>query len=229
MATHTKLDIALIRSLQQMGRDDYVKHMGGGYEQTVQWGKYKVEISYEGNDTRLVIWTPDDKPCITGVIAKEDNVAVIATAMYSPSCTIDGNMKRGEGTREIFKDILRMLKVKGAVSVQLTDKSSVMCEGKEIELGPFYFLKHGQTWYEKYFGFKPSAKYRDMYEKVKENRLKLLEIERLKEAPCTDFTEEMVRELFRYITFDFFDKIVWERSLSTLLSEGSSHPRQEGL
>jgi hypothetical protein len=220
------LDVGLIRSLQQMGRDDYVKHMGGGYEEAVQWGKYKVEISYAGNDTRLVIWTPDDKPCITGLIANEDKVAVIATANYSPSCTIDGNMKRGEGTREMFKDILKMLKVKGAVSVQLADKSSVMCEGKEIELGPFYFLKHGQTWYEKYFGFKPSEKYRVKYEKVKENRLKLLEIERLKEAPCTDFTEEMVRELFRHITFDFFDRIVWERSLSTLLSEGSLYPRQ---
>jgi hypothetical protein len=213
MATHTKLDIALIRSLQQMGRDDWVKHMGGGYEQTVQWGKYKVEISYEGNDTRLVIWTPDDKPCITGLIAKEDNVAVIATTNYSPLCTIDGNMKRGEGTREMFKDILKMLKVKGAVSVQLTDRSSVMCEGKKIRLGRMYFLKHGQTWYEKYFGFKPSEKYRVKYEKVKENRLKLLEIERLKQTKCVDFTEDMVDNLFRHIGFDFFGDIVWERTL----------------
>jgi hypothetical protein len=213
MATHTKIDIALIRSLQRMGRDDYVKHMGGGYEQTVQWGKYKVEISYEGNDTRLVIWTPNDKPCITGVIAKEDKVAVIATANYSPTCTIDGNMKRGEGTREMFKDILKMLKVKGAVSVQLMDNSTIDCEGTEIALGPFYFLKHGQTWYEKYFGFKPTEKYRVKYEKVKENRLKLLEIERLKQTKCVDFTEDMVGELFRHIGFDFFDKIVWERTL----------------
>jgi hypothetical protein len=196
-----------------MGRDDYVKHMGGGYEQTVQWGKYKVEISYEGNDTRLVIWTPNDKPCITGVIAKEDKVAVIATANYSPTCTIDGNMKRGEGTREMFKDILKMLKVKGAVSVQLMDNSTIDCEGTEIALGPFYFLKHGQTWYEKYFGFKPTEKYIVKYEKVKENRLKLLEIERLKQTKCVDFTEDMVGELFRHIGFDFFDKIVWERTL----------------
>ena len=207
------LDIALIRSLQRMGRDDYVKHMGGGYEQTVQWGKYKVEISYEGNDTRLVIWTPNDKPCITGVIAKEDKVAVIATANYSPACTIDGNMKRGEGTREMFKDILKMLKVKSAVSVQLMDNSTIDCEGNEIHLGSMYFLKHGQTWYEKYFGFKPTEKYRKEYEKVKENRLKMLEIERLKSAPCTYFTDEMIRELFRHIGFDFFDKIVWERTL----------------
>lgn len=207
------LDVGLIRSLQQMGRDDYVKHMGGGYEEAVQWGKYKVEISYQGNETRLVIWTPDDKPCITGLIANEDKVAVIATAKYSPLCTIDGNMKRGEDTREMFKDILKMLKVKGAVSVQLMDNSTIDCEGTEIALGPFYFLKHGRTWYEKYFGFKPSEKYRVKYEKVKENRLKLLEIERLKQTKCVNFTEDMVDELFRHIGFDFFDRIVWERTL----------------
>jgi hypothetical protein len=209
MASYMWLDVGLIRSLQQMRRDDYVKHMGGGYEEAVQWGKYKVEISYQGNETRLVIWTPDDKPCITGLIANEDKVAVIATAKYSPLCTIDGNMKR----REMFKDILKMLKVKGAVSVQLMDNSTIDCEGTEIALGPFYFLKHGQTWYEKYIGFKPTEKYRVKYEKVKENRLKLLEIERLKQTKCVDFTEDMVGELFRHIGFDFFDKIVWERTL----------------
>ena len=58
-------------------------------------------------------------------------------------------MKRGSETRDMMNFAFQLMKDNGATKVQLTDKSTVLCNGKTIKLGFMYFFKYGKTWYEK--------------------------------------------------------------------------------
>lgn len=203
---------SMINSLRNLGRHDMIRrYFGGGYNEAILIDKYKVEFQENNNDSRLFIWTKD-RPCIIAVISKADESAVIDSIEYNPDCTID-TMKKGEGTREMVNFTLDLLKKNGAKIVSLTDKSSIKCGTTDTRLGPMYFLKHGVTWYERYFGFKPEEKYSSKYQLMKKRREEMLDIDVLQSQPCEFFTNETIDEIFEYIGFVFFFTMNWVKKL----------------
>ena len=200
----------MVNSLKLMGRtDQWSRYMtGGGYTDAMEIENYNVEIQEDDRDIRMFLWNRK-RPCVTMVIDKEDKVAVIDTIEYNPECTVDGRMQRGEGTRDMITFALKLLKNSGATTVQLTDKSSVVCEGEKIRLGLMYFFKYGQTWYEKYFGFQPEAKYAERYNRAKEIQKTL----GLETKPCTYFTNDVLDDLLAETKLVFLSNIVWEKDL----------------
>ncbi len=199
----------MIQSLQALGKREQLRRYvckGGGYEDAIQYDKYKVEFFNDERDMRFILWNPN-RPCVVAVIDKRDKLAVIDDVEYSPTCSVDGRMKKGEGTREMLKFVFRLLKEHGAVTVQLSDKSTVVCNGVKVRLGLMYFFKYGETWYEHHFGFKPAETYREKYEQMKRKRPDL------SAKPCDYFTDDVIDELVNSIGFGFFYNISWEKSL----------------
>jgi hypothetical protein len=185
---------------------------GGGETETRIIDGYKVEITNTDEEIRFLIKS-QRVHCIRMSIYKDDKVASFLTAMYDAGCTIDGNMVRGEGTRKMIQIGLDLLKEHGATSVAMTDTSNIPCEGKDINLGAMYFLKYGMTWYEKYFGFKPAERHRESYEKTKEMRKNYLDTEKLKDLPCSRFTDAFISDKFAHIEFTNFYIIEWIKPL----------------
>jgi hypothetical protein len=184
---------------------------GGGGE---LMGKYIVEIVDEG-EYEMIFILSSKRPCIAIDHDKSNNyAAVLNTVHYDQSCTVDGKMKRGSGTKEMVNFALDLLKKRGVKKVQLTDKSKIDCNGTEVDLKLMHFFKYGETWYEKNFGFKPEAKYQTKYEEVKKRRLEKLDVELLKNAPCDEFTDDLLDDILVPKTkFSFHGNIVWEKIL----------------
>jgi hypothetical protein len=189
--------------------DDWSRYStGGAYTDAIQIGDYKVETQEDGDDVRILLWNPN-RPCIAMVVNKEDKVASIDLIEYSPECTVSGRMKRGDGTREMIAFALDLLRQRGAHTVQLMDNSSVVCNGVKVRIGLMYFFKYGQTWYEKYFGFKPDSAHADRYARAKTIQKTL----GLSETPCDSFTDEVLDDLVLQTKLVFFPRIVWEKQL----------------
>ena len=202
---YPKIDIIVQRSFRDLGKDDlWRRYTGGSYEESETIGEYKVDFDYQENgDVQFIIWNPDT-PCVT--IYVHGSEAMLNFLDYSPRCTIDGKMKRGEGTRKMVESAFEIAKKLGATTVQLVDQSTIQCEtGEKVKLGPYSFFKTGKTWYEKHFGFYPTAEFRDEYELAKELRKPL-------DIPCAKFDRKTMNELLRSVGLDFFG-IVWEVSL----------------
>ena len=207
--SESKYHSSLKNSLIRIGRlEEWGRFNGGGFKESVIIGEYRVEIQKEKKDLRMFIWSRT-RPCINIVMSKIDYVAVIDGIYYNPGCTIDGKMMRGEGTRKMVDFAIEFIKSKGAKEIQLSDNSSVICNNKEIRLGPMYFLKFGQTWYEKYFGFKPTEKFIEKYElaKVKQKTMNL------EDKPCDYFTNDTIDHLYEEHKMAFFPNIVWFKKL----------------
>lgn len=201
----------MMRTLFQLERENLRRRymVGGWYPDAVQMEDYKVEIQEDEHDTHFLIWNPD-RPCIIMVIDKENKEAVIDSVEYSPGCSVDGRMKRGEGTRKMIDFAIRLLKSRGARSVELADNSRVVCNGKKIRLGLMYFFKFGQTWYEKYFGFQPKEPYTQRYQHAKELQRTLTE---LHDKPCDYFTDDVLDELLAKHKLVFLQSMSWVRVL----------------
>jgi hypothetical protein len=146
-------------------------------------------------------------------IEKESNVAVFNTIDYDATCTTDGRMTRGDGTRDMIQFVIDMAKAKGATKIELQDESTIYCEElrAKVKLGPFSFLRQGKTWYEKYFGFVPAPSFQEEYAHAKERRA-LLDIPMLQAQPCSYFDRKKTSELLRVVELDFYS-IVWEKTL----------------
>ena len=202
----------MYKSFHALGRDAQLsRYRGGAYADSTKIGKYMVESSEDEFDVHLIIWNPD-RPCLNASVDRAEKVAVLNTANYDPRCTTDGRMAKGEGIREMIRFFLKLLNEHGANKVELSDKSTVVCNGSKIRLGLMYFFKFGETWYEKYFGFKPTEKYRGKYEAVKQKRHLLGD---LSKKPCEYFTDDVIDELVNKIGFGFFYNISWEKSFQT--------------
>lgn len=178
---------------------------GGNYTTAKQIGEYKIEYFDDDDETQLTIWNPD-RPCIVIVLIKELETAVLNLVEYDQRCTIDGRMEKGVGTRKMIQFALDLIKEAGAKKVELSDKSSVICDGKKIKLGPMYFLKNGQTWYEKYFGFQP-IRNKELYLKSKKIREEL----DLTDNSCSYFTDDVIYDLVRKTEFDKVNDYGWEK------------------
>jgi hypothetical protein len=178
---------------------------GGNYQTAIQLGDYKVEYFDDETETQLTIWNPD-RPCIVIVLLKDMEMAVLNVVKYDQRCTIDGRMEKGVGTRNMIKFALDLIKNAGAKSIQLDDDSTVKCNGKNIKLGPMYFLKYGVTWYEKYFGFQPLQN-KEIYKRAKDIQKTL----GLEDKPCDYFTDEVVYELMHKTGLDKVIGNGWEK------------------
>jgi hypothetical protein len=203
-----QIDSLVQRSLKRLGRTErWAGYLGGSYETARTIGDYKVEFSTPAEGaTQIIIWNRVN-PCISIYIADEE--AVLNTLRYSPHCTIDGQMKRGEGTKKMLEFAFGLAKEHGAKTVQLQDESTVQCGDETILLGPFYFFQYGTTWYEKHFGFYPIPKYRAEYEHAKELWKKL----EIGDVSCLEFTDAKVNR-FTFKHFDMlFSPVVWEKTL----------------
>ena len=105
----------------------------------------------------------------------------------------------------MIKFALNLIRESGAKSVQLDDRATVICKGKEVKLGPMYFFKTGQTWYEKYFGFEP-IRNKELYVKVKEIQKTL----GLENKPCDYFTDKVIYDLMHRTGFIEINDYGWE-------------------
>jgi hypothetical protein len=171
---------------------------GGRYEDAVTLGKYKVQYDRDGDVIRILVWNPDF-PCVSIVIHPDDG-ATLDMLRYDQRCEVSGRMVKGNGTREMLKFAFELAKKEGAKTIQLTDRSKVQCGNQNIQLGFYYFLLHGKTWYERYFNFYPIT-YVKNYENAKRLREEYLDIDILKQQPCDIFTVEQLDEIGKVIDF----------------------------
>jgi hypothetical protein len=185
---------------------------GGRYEDAVTIGKYKVQYDRDNGNTRMLIWSPD-MPCVS-ILIHSDELATLDMLHYDRHCEVDGRMVKGNGTREMLKFAFNLLRKEGVKTIQLSDRSSVMCGRQKIPLGFYYFLLHGKTWYERYFNFYPVT-YVKNYEKAKELREELLDIDVLKQQSCDFFTNERLEEIGKVIDFPpvTIPAMTWEAKL----------------
>jgi hypothetical protein len=197
----------MISSLWNLDRIDLWKQYGSGYKDSKTIGNYKVEFDDEEDTLRMFIWNKE-RPCVVIALSRSLKIAVLDGVYYSPDCTIDGKMKKGEGTINMVKFALKIMKESGAKQVELTDKSTIQCNGIKIKLGLYYFYKYGQTWYEKHFGFQP-LKYKKEYENAK----KIQKTLGLENQPCTYFTDDILYQLGLKTGFTFLNDIPWVKYL----------------
>jgi hypothetical protein len=185
---------------------------GGRYANATTIGKYKVEYDRDDDNVRILVWNPDT-PCVSIHVNPEEG-ATLDMLKYDQRCEVSGRMVKGNGTREMLKFAFDLAKKEGATTIQLTDRSEVMCGRQKIQLGFYYFLLHGKTWYERYFNFYPVT-YVKKYEKAKELREELLDIDVLKQQSCDFFTVERLEEIGKVIDFPPITLLgmVWEAKL----------------
>ena len=72
-------------------------------------------------------------------------------------------------------------------------------------------MKHGKTWYEHYFGFRPIT-HVDDYRRAKELRSSL-DLDFLQSQPCEYFMKDVIDELIAKLKWSSFFKTTWEKKL----------------
>ena len=186
-------------------KSGYMK--GGSFLTAKQIGDYKVEYFDDPDDLQLTIWNPD-RPCIVIVLMKELETAILNLVEYDRRCTTDGKMIQGKGTRDMINFALQLIKEKGAKKVELDDRSTIMCNGKRVKLGPMYFFRNGVTWYEKYFGFQP-IRNKDLYLKAKD----IWKTLGTAGKDCDYFTDDVIYDLIDKTKFNKINDYGWEKIL----------------
>lgn len=218
MADYIKIDQQMYPLLKYLGRDHRWNmyrptFKGGNYDSAEIIGKFRVEIDDSHPDYERIFILNPKRPCIEIDYDKHDNYAALNTVEYDPKCTVDGQMKRGSGTKEMIEFALDLLKKKGVRKVQLMDNSTVICNGMRVSLKLMYFFKYGETWYEKHFGFKPTEEYVEEYENSKKLRQENFYLDKIPNAPCELFTPENLKKFVKRTEFEFHPGIVWEKVL----------------
>ncbi len=208
------MDKLSILALRKLHRKDYpLVYRGAGIENAKHIGKYSIETDISNDQIRLMFWSTDRLKCVDYVIDKEDNTASIQSLSYRNTCTVDGRMAHGKDMRDMINFSFKQVKKLGVKTVYLSDTSNIKCNGKPIGLAAMYFLKFGQTWYEKYFGFKPSGKDAENYEAAKEKRLQIPNLQQLEAAPCDAFEYEPATDILRNIGLKRFHIFEWVKKL----------------
>ncbi len=199
---------AMYHTLRGLGRERQVGvFRGRGYADTHTIGPYKVQIDEDESYVEFFIWNPD-RPCVMIMLDKSDQTAVLEILTYDPRCTTDFGMKRGSGTRAMLQFAFETIQAHGATRIQLMDKSTIVCDGKRVQLGIMSFLQYGETWYERTFGFRAVGRYAERYERAKQTRLAKLDLAFIRRQPCSWFAD--VDDLRRTLDLDYFESITWE-------------------
>ena len=96
-------------------------------------------------------------PCIELTYDIEDDYIKLDSLMYDIRCSHKEELKKGDGTREMIKSIMKLCiqMFPDVKRIVFNDVSSIMCNNKNLFLCYYYLLLHGETWYEKYFNAKP--------------------------------------------------------------------------
>lgn len=203
---YSKIDTQMYDTLRSLERENRWRcYIGGSYETAEIIGKYKVQIDDEGPYIRILIWNPHI-PCIAVDIDKVDKIAVMNSLLYHPKCTIDGKMVRGEGTREMIEFAFDLMRKYGAKKVQLTDRSTMECNGKKVNLGVFSLFTNKKTWYENRFTFYPIGEYAKDFEIARKN-IPILNYS------CDFYTQENVKSLLKKYNIPDIKLLSWEKIL----------------
>ena len=182
------------------------KRKGGGYDTAKQIGPYKVETQNDDPYIDILIWNPDNKPCVHMAINTNDKLAVLNSVTYYPKCRTDGYMIRGEGTKQMIQFAFDLAKTYGVERVELMDKSTTDCNGQLIDLAVYSMFKYGKTWYERHFQFRPGDEYSAEFEKFRNTLPRI-------DKTCQYFTTERIQQLSRTYRLDFLKLIRWEKVL----------------
>ena len=126
---------------------------------------YKQYMVFVGGERKgCVVITLGSQPSNARYSSMVSNAAQIPSVDYSPSCSVDRLLERGEGTKYMMKLALRLIKDNSFASYgydfsskpertfELTDFSSFPCGDYSLSLAPMSVALYGQTWYEKHFG-----------------------------------------------------------------------------
>jgi hypothetical protein len=198
----------MFATLKHLGYNEWwsvYKRRGGGYDTAEQIGPYKVEIQEDLPYIDILIWNPKE-PCVHMAIDMRNKIAVLNSVGYNAKCTVDGRMKRGEDTRKMVEFAFKFAKEHGATRVQLTDKSTVDCDGKDVDLSMMSLFKYGKTWYERRFNFYPVGSRKDDFEDMRSKLPHMVK-------PCEFFTPEMVSKLSKEYNMDVRYAVTFEKML----------------
>ena len=94
----------------------------------------------------------------------------LAQIDYDNKCNLQGNMKKGVGTRDMICAALISIKClyPNVSSLRLDDASTITCSNnKKVSLASYYLAFHGKTWYELNFNAIPVLKDKESYYKKK--------------------------------------------------------------
>lgn len=204
---HWENDKYMLPTIKRLGYTDWWSkyRTGGSYETAKTIGKYKVEIEEDEFYPNIFIWNPV-RPCVMISINKHDRIGILSRFLHSPTCTIDGKMKHGEDTREMLNMAFNIAKEYGVEKIQLTDVSTVDCNGVKADLSVYNLFTFGKTWYEKRFNFYPIDSYGADFQ---EDRKKLP----ILNNPCDYYTKENTYNLLKKYNIRYFQSIVWEKKL----------------
>lgn len=214
---YRNMDITMIQTLWGMKKRRMIQNYkytqkGGGPLDSIVMGKYRVEHFQD----HIYIWS-NEFPCVHILLDEYEKTAVLSELTYSPSCTIYGNMERGNETKEMLSFAFQFAKEQGMTAIEVMDKSSVPCKetGEELALGPFSFVKKGRTWYES-IGFVPMypKMYVEAYLEAKQRRKEILDVKFLEQQDCKYLTNKRVYDtMVKDLQFGGFYNIVWRKEL----------------
>lgn len=79
---------------------------------------------------------------------------------YHPSCTVDGKMPRGDGTKKMIRCALMVyMSMYNKRKIYFKDTSTIDCGGTRSSLALINITLYGKTWYERHFGAIPENAY----------------------------------------------------------------------
>lgn len=144
---------------------NYNKNQSGGgticKTYTFMNHRFNMKINDDDKDDIVItVVAKDNTDCITVLINKFENLAIIHNVSYYENCSIEGLKKPGGGDI-LFKLILSFLiKNKNDYDIKriiLEDHSFLACSEKtddRVKLAQLRMITHGKPWYMKY-GFNP--------------------------------------------------------------------------
>jgi hypothetical protein len=110
------------------------------------------EIIFFGGVRQKCVIVTIDTDNLTG-----ERKGILQTIQYFDKCVIYNKLNRGDQLVDLVHCSLLFLikKFPEIDTVELSDSSEIKCKNNEsITLADYYYVKHGQTWYEKHFNVK---------------------------------------------------------------------------
>jgi len=138
---------------------------------------YKIIINEcfldDANQVHIVIITNDEQECVTVIIDRDKQTAILHNMHYFNNCVMEGLQKPSNGTKLLrfaLNMILQYKKKYNFNRILLKDNSYLPYHNK-IKLADFRIILKGEPWYMKY-GFKPYDAFKN---KPSKTTLKILE------------------------------------------------------
>lgn len=133
-----------------------IQLIGGSKKLTIEYNldKYKFKSS-DINEDYYVLYSKDEKECVSVIISKKDNIAEIHSIGNFDSCLHTTNQNVGSTLLQLTIKMLKRYKDKFKIKmIILVDNSIKKCGKKNIKFSIMKTLLTGDTWYGNY-GFRP--------------------------------------------------------------------------